>query len=219
MTSGLTERPSRNPGLVWYAAYGSNMHAARFDFYLNGGTPPGSRRTYPGCRDSQPPRRTLPVMMPGGIYFALESMVWTGGMALYDPELPDEAAARAYLISAGQFADIAAQEMHRDPGVDLEVLDQVVSVGHVRLGDGRYETLVYGGDLDGYPLITFTAPWRSADVELNPPSAAYLINIATGLHESHRWDAEQVATYLGKRPGVAGHWAPGDLDDLVRAVL
>jgi hypothetical protein len=158
-------------------------------------------------------------MMPGGIYFALESAAWTGGMALYDPDLPDEAAARAYLISAGQFADIAAQEMYRDPGVEFEALEEVVSLGRVQLGDGRYETLVYGGELDGAPLITFTAPWGSADVELNPPSAAYLANIATGLRESHRWNAEQVATYLGKRPGIAGHWAPDELDDLVRAVL
>lgn len=219
MTSRVIEQPRRIPGAVWYAAYGSNMHAARFGFYLNGGTPPGGRRNYPGCRDSRPPRRTLPVMMPGGIYFALESAAWTGGMALYDPDLPDEAAARAYLITAGQFADIAAQEMYRDPGVDLEVLDEVVSLGRVRLGDGRYETLVYGGELDGSPLITFTAPWHSADVELNPPSAAYLANIATGLHESHRWGTEQVASYLGKRPGVAGHWAPDELEELVRAVL
>lgn len=212
-------RPSGAPDLIWYAAYGSNMHAARFEFYLKGGKPPGSRQTYPGCRDSHPPRRTLPVMMPGGIYFALESPAWTGGMALYDPALPDEAAARAYLITKAQFADIAAQEMYRTPGVDIDVLDDVVRLGRVRVGDGRYETLVYAGDLDGCSLITFTAPWGSADVPLNPPAAPYLAMLASGLRESHRWDAEQITAYLGKRPGVAGVWAPDDLEDLVRAAL
>ena len=195
------------------------MHADRFSFYLNGGTPPGGRRSYPGCRDSSPPRRTLPVMMPGGVYFALESAAWTGGMALYDPDLPDEAAARAYLISTGQFADVAAQEMYRAPGVDLNVLDDVVTRGRVQVGDGRYETLVYGGDLDGSPLITFTAPWRATTIELNPPAAPYLAMLATGLHESHRWSAEQITAYLGKRPGVAGAWAVEDLEDLVRTAL
>lgn len=195
------------------------MHAARFEFYLKGGKPPGGRRTYPGCRDRRSPRRALPVMMPGGVYFALESAAWTGGMAFYDPGLPDEAAARAYLISAGQFADLAAQEMYRDPGSDLDVLEDVVTRGRVQVGDGRYETLVYAGDLDGAPLITFTAPWRSADVDLNPPAGPYLAMLATGLHESHRWNAEQITAYLGKRPGVAGMWALEDLEELVRAAL
>jgi len=222
MTSKPTDmpiRPARADDLIWYAAYGSNMHAARFKFYVQGGTPPGSRRTYPGCRDRRLPRRTLPVMMPGGIYFALESPAWTGGMAMYDPDLPDEAAARAYLISRTQFSDLAAQEMYKAPGVDIEVLDDVVAHGRVRLGDGRYETLVYAGDLDGSPLITFTAPWSSADVALNPPVAPYLAMLASGLRESHRWDVEQITAYLGKRPGVAGIWAPADLEDLVKAAL
>jgi hypothetical protein len=158
-------------------------------------------------------------MMPGGVYFALESAAWTGGMALYDPDLPDEAAARAYLISAGQFADIAAQEMYRDPGVDLDVLEDAVALGRVRMGDGRYETLVYGGELDGSPLFTFTASWRFGDIDLNPPAASYLANLATGLYESHRWGAEQITAYLGKRPGVSGVWALEDLEELVRAAL
>lgn len=212
-------RHTGTEGLIWYAAYGSNMHAARFAFYIQGGTPPGSRKTYPGCRDGRLPRRTLPVMMPGGIYFALESPAWTGGMAMYDPDLPDEAAARAYLITRPQFSDLAAQEMYRAPGVDIEVLDDVVTHGRVRLGDGRYETLVYAGDLDGSPLITFTAPWSSADVALNPPAAPYLAMLASGLRESHQWDAEQITAYLGKRPGVAGVWTPADLEDLVKAAL
>lgn len=205
--------------LIWYAAYGSNMHAARFAFYIQGGTPPGSRRTYPGCRDNRPPRRTSPVMMPGGIYFALESPAWTGGMAMYDPGLPDQAAARAYLISRSQFSDLAAQEMYRPPGTDIEVLDDVVAHGRVSLGEGRYETLVCAGDLDGHPLITFTAPWSSSDVTLNPPAAPYLAMLASGLRESHRWDAEQITAYLGKRPGVAGNWAPDDLEKVVRGAL
>lgn len=48
---------------------------------------------------------------------------------MYDPLLPGEAAARAYLMTAGQFADVAAQEMYRKPGVDLDVLADVVARG------------------------------------------------------------------------------------------
>lgn len=204
--------------LVWYAAYGSNMHADRLKFYLAGGRPPGGRRTYPGCRDSRPPRRTVPVMIPGGIYFALESRAWTGGMALYDPDLPGEAAARAYLITTSQFSDIAAQEMYREPGVDL-ILGELLEQGRLQLGEGRYETLVCAGSKDGFPLITFTAPWRSTEAALNPPAPAYLAMLARGLHESHRWPASAISAYLSTRPGVAGSWPPAQLDPLVEAAV
>lgn len=108
--TGVEER------LVWYVAYGSNMHAARLAWYIGGGCPPGGRRTYPGCRDPRPPSRSVPVSLPGGIYFAGESRAWTGGMAFYDPQLPGVAAARAYLVTVEQFTDIAAQEMYRPAG-------------------------------------------------------------------------------------------------------
>ena len=56
-------------------------------------------------------------VVAGGIYFATESPVWTGGRAFYDPELRGRAAMRSCLVTAGRFSDIAAQEMYRDPGV------------------------------------------------------------------------------------------------------
>ncbi|MFC7740410.1 hypothetical protein ACFQXA_04765 [Nocardiopsis composta] len=42
--------------------------------------------------------------------------MWGGGLAMLDPALPGAAPARAYLVGAEQFADIAAQEMYRSPG-------------------------------------------------------------------------------------------------------
>lgn len=192
--------------LVWYVAYGSNMHADRLGYYLGGGRPPGAARVYPGCRDSRPPRRTTPVFLTGGIYFALESRTWTGGMAFYDPALPGRAAARGYLITAGQFADVAAQEMARRPYVDLD-LSEAVATGRAQLGPGRYETLVCPGTLDGYPLLTFTAPWACADVDPTPPAPRYLGLIASGLREAHGWSDDTLAAYLAERPGVRGHWS------------
>ncbi|WP_229068816.1 histone deacetylase [Actinoplanes sp. DH11] len=197
--------------LVWYAAYGSNLYAARLRYYLAGGRPPGARRVLPGCRDASEPLATAPVMLPGGIYFALESSQWAGGMAMYDPQLPGTVAARAYLMTAGQFADVVAQEMYREPGVDLDVLDDVVRHGRVQLGPGRYETLVCAGARDGHPIFTFTAPWSAAEVTPNAPAAAYLRMLVGGLHESHRWDREQIASYLHARPGVAGAWTMAEL--------
>ncbi|MFI9005637.1 histone deacetylase [Actinosynnema sp. NPDC053489] len=183
--------------LVWYVSYGSNMHADRFARYLAGGTPVGATRGHPGCRDRDPPRETRPVEVPGGIYFATESPVWLGGRAFYDPDLPGAVAARAYLVTAGQFADVAAQEMYRDPGVDLD-LTTAVAAGRHALGPGRYETLLHLGGHDGHPALTFTAPWSSADVAHTKPSAAYLAVLASGLAEAHGRPAEWIARYLAR---------------------
>lgn len=161
------------PELVWYVSYGSNMNAARLNCYLAGGTPPGAQRANPGCRDPRPPRRVISCELAGGVYFATWSPVWGGGRAFFDPELPGTVPARAYLITPEQFADIAAQEMYRDPGEDLD-LAEVLASGRVELGPGRYETLLHVGNREGHPLLTFTAPWHASDVPHIPPSPAYL---------------------------------------------
>jgi hypothetical protein len=205
--------------LVWYAAYGSNLHAARLRYYLAGGRPAGARRHYPGCRDSRPPRRTVPMVLPGGIYFALESMAWTGGMAFYDPELPGRVAARGYLLTEAQFTDIASQEMYRTPGADRDLVDEVVTRGRVRLGPGRYETLIHAGTRDGHPLLTFTAPWRASEVEWTPPAPRYLAMIAGGIHQAHGWSAARITAYLAGRPGVAGRWSRAAVDQVVVRAL
>ncbi|WAL68654.1 histone deacetylase [Amycolatopsis cynarae] len=199
-------RPGQ-PGLVWYVSYGSNMNAARFGCYLAGGTPDGAKRGFPGCRNPQPPSATRGCHLPGGIYFATESPVWGGGRAFHDPALPGTTPARAYLITAGQFADVAAQEMYREPDGDLD-LSGVLATGRVQLGPGRYETLLCGGELDGHPMLTFTASWSSTDVELVAPSAGYLRMLATGLCDAHGWDITRAARYLAELPGALGTWTP-----------
>lgn len=198
-------------GLVWYVSYGANMDARRLGCYIGGGTPSGGSRANPGCRDGSPPRRTCAVWLPGAVYFALESPMWGGGLALYDPGdgpgdgpaggaedgdgVEGRAAARAYLVTAGQFADIAAQEMYRSPGADVDLV-ALTRDGRLSLGEGRYETLVHAGDLDGVPMVTFTAPWRSVDVPAAAPSAAYLRTLGGGLAAAHGWPAWRAAAYL-----------------------
>nr|WP_246450853.1 histone deacetylase [Allostreptomyces psammosilenae] len=193
------------------------MHLERLTYYLKGGRPPGGTRTYPGCRDSSPPERALPVMLPGTLYFATESPVWTGGRAFYDPDASGEMPARAYLLTPRQFADIAAQEMYREPGEELD-LSEVLAHGRAQMGPGRYETLVCPGTLDDHPVLTFTAPWGSSDVAWNAPSAAYLRHLAAGLISAHGWSPQQAADYLAGRPGAEGVWQPTDVARLVAGV-
>ncbi|WP_280426392.1 histone deacetylase [Nocardia carnea] len=210
------------PDYVWYASYGSNLHTDRLNYYIQGGTPPGTNHYYPGMRDRTPPQETAALNLPGAIYFTWESPVWTGGVAFYAPEPPRTwpagAAARAYLITTSQFADLQNQEMYRAPGPELD-LTEVLATGRSQLGPGRYETLVHAADLGGWPVLTFTAPWNPHTVQLNSPSQRYLHMIISGLHEAHHWEAPQLLRYLAKLPGVDGNWPEAELRALIEATL
>src|SRR5439155_18341699 len=133
-------------------------------------------RVNPGARDRTPPVRSVPVDLPGTTYFAGESPQWGGGVAFYDHETPGHTAARAYLVTAGQLADIAAQEMYRVPQ-DGDPLEAVVvgrlDGGRHQLGPGRYETLLQVGTREGHPLFTFTSPHGVDHVEHSEPTAGY----------------------------------------------
>ncbi|MCE7083333.1 histone deacetylase [Streptomyces sp. ST2-7A] len=201
---------------LWYAAYGSNTHPARLALYLRGGVHPDGGREYPGCRDPRPPERSVPLWLPGSLYFATLSPVWRGGRAFYDPDTPGPAAARGHLLRPGQFADLLAQEMYREPGTEpVPDLHGLLTAGRLRVGPGRYETLVLAGELDGFPVVTFTAPWRSDEVPSVAPAPAYLWRIGAGLREANDWTAERAADALAGSPGVAGHWTRDALAALI----
>jgi hypothetical protein len=212
--SGAAGRSEDRSGLVWYAAYGSNMHLPRLRYYLTGGTPAGGALALPGSRDPADPVRSVPIMLRGQLYFATESLVWTGGRAFYDPAAPGATAVRAHLITAAQFSDIAAQEMYRKPGTDLDLTEAITS-GRSTLGPGRYETLVCAGSHDDHPILTFTAPWHCADVPGNPPAAAYLRHLSAGLADSHGWTTEQIAAYLAACPGADIGWTADSIAALL----
>jgi len=191
---------------VWYVAYGSNLSLDRLSCYVAGGCPPGGSRAHPGARDRTLPARSIPVELPGTTYFAGRSAQWGGGVAFYDHATPGRTAARGYLVSAGQFADIAAQEMHRDPRAD-DPLEQLVlaplAEGRHEVGPGGYETVVDVGRHDGAPMLTFTAPHRAAAAERSRPSAAYLATMARGLGEAHGWDDQVAHEYLAGLQNLA----------------
>ena len=189
---------------VWYAAYGSNLDRDRFLCYLQGGRPPGASRTYPGARDGSAPVRDVPMTLPGEVFFGWESPTWGGGIAFYHAEVDGGAAARAYLVTAQQFSDVAAQEMHRPPGADLDLTTVLGSRRH-DTGPGRYESLHLVGEIDGDPVLTFTTPDPAA-LQPNPPSSAYLATIARGLRDSHGLSDEAICDYLSARPGMQPGW-------------
>lgn len=184
---------------VWYVSYGSNMSAERLACYLEGGSPPGGARPNPGARDATLPTRSIPVDLPGTTYFAGDSPQWGGGVAFYDHDTPGRTAARGYLVTRQQLADIAAQEMYRVPaeGDPLEqVLLEPLPEGRHVVGPGHYETLVEVGRHEGLAMITFTSPRGAGAVDHAAPGPAYRETLAVGLRESRAWGEADVAAYL-----------------------
>jgi hypothetical protein len=156
------------------------------------------------------------VELPGVVYFATESPVWSGGRAFYDPGASGRVLACAHLVTAEQFSDIAAQEMYREPGPDADLdLGEVLARGRSVLGEGRYETLVCPGSLDGRPVLTFTAPWSVHEAELRAPAAGYVKYLADGLLATGAWDVGTIAGYVSRCPGAAGVWSERGVGELV----
>jgi hypothetical protein len=194
--------PLPHGGEVWYVSYGSNMSEDRLACYIEGGCPVGGTTHNPGARDPRLPRHSIGVELPGAVYFAGDSPQWGGGVAFYDHETPGPAVGRAYLVTAQQFADIAAQEMYRVPDPDDPIEEIVLGGldpeldGRHHVGPGHYETLVEVGQIAGAPMLTFTSPHGIDHVDHNEPSEAYLAMLAEGLREGHGWDESQADRYF-----------------------
>jgi hypothetical protein len=198
---------------VWYASYGSNLSRERFRHYLDGGRPQGASRTYPGARDSTQPEDDRALTLPGEMFFAWESPTWGGGIAFYDADTTGPTLARAYLVSEQQFADVAAQERREVPGEDLD-LSHVLAHSRHDLGPGHYEALHLVGELEGLPVLTFTAP-DPAVLQRNSPTSAYLAKLVAGLRETHDLSDDDLADYLLDRPGIGPEWDRARIAGLV----
>jgi hypothetical protein len=201
--------------LVWDVSYGSNLDRDRLLCYLEGGQPAMAWRGNIGARDPAPPLDDRSVTIPHALFFADVSHVWTGGVAFVDHEADPEAVtlARAFLITAGQLADIIAQESARPVGsVELDpFLDRLEDDGRFELGPGRYDTVLRCGEIDDIACLTFTGRSPMADTALTTPAADYLSMVATGLRAAHGLDDRAVVDYLRLRPGVVGHWSDESL--------
>lgn len=197
---------------VWYAGYGSNLWRHRFERYLHGGTPVGGRRRYRGARDSTPPSGDRAIELPFPLRFGGASRTWGGGMAFVDTARRGRTLARAYRITAEQFADVHAQENGGD--ADPTDLAAVADGDHVVAGRGNYPLIVRCGTLHGAPVVTFTATRPPAQ---RPPAHAYLHTIAAGLAESRRMTPAAIAAYLREAPAVAAGFDAAVLTAVVEA--
>jgi hypothetical protein len=139
--------------------------------------------------------------MPGRLVFAWHSPTWGGAIAFHDPTGDGEVLSTAYLLPPATFSDVVEQEMWRHPGADHD-LGEVITHGRQVLGPGRYETLHRTGELDGRPVLTFSAEDPSVLEPPGEPAAAYLVTIARGLRRSHGLSDDEVVDYLLSAEGL-----------------
>jgi len=135
-----------------------------------------------------------PFPMPGRLVFAWHSPTWGGSIAFHVPAGDGEVLSTAYLLPRATFSDVVEQEMWREPGVDHD-LAEVVGSGRQVLGPGRYETLHLTGELDGLPVVTFSAA-DPGQLEPGEPAAAYLATMARGLRHTHGLTEAEITAYV-----------------------
>ncbi len=155
---------------VWYAAYGSNLSAERFEYYIKGGDCPFNGRPYKGCRDKTLWTRALVGTVPGAMYFAKNSPNWENkGVAFYAPDCEGETIMRFYQISFGQLKDIQKQE------------------------GGWYSRMAFVSFVEGLPAFTLTSECVQNE---NAPGERYLNLIFDALTKDCRIHWAKVKDYL-----------------------
>ncbi len=204
--TSMDERMSSTEEYVWYACYGSNLSAERFGIYITGGSLQidGHTVTEKGCRDSRPPQASEIGRIPYRLVFAGHFEKWENRSAAFldltHNEHDLQTVCRMYKITREQFADVVAQENGGIPPAGFRMED-LRKQGHLDLYPQLpYGRLVYAGEREGIPVLTFTCPegWIEAAGGRGEPSGPYMEVIRSGLCECgfSRGDA---ARYLQAR--------------------
>ena len=170
------------PSHVWYVSYGSNLLRERFEVYLLGGSVAGLDRTYPGGPGTSPASADRPVVLPGGLRFALDAPQWGGGgVAFWDPggEGPG-VLARAWRVTLQQYLQVVHLENGGRHRAAAPWPGDVLARGSAVTADRWYGRLELVGHLDGEPALTFTHPSPGA-VAVRAPSDRYADVVARGL--------------------------------------
>ena len=205
---------------IWYACYGSNLKEERFMCYISGGTPPGAVRNFKGCTDKTHPLASNNIIIHHELYFAKKSVTWNGGgICFLNPKHNEnvETLGRRYLINISQFTDLVRQELKFEGEIEID-LEELIEYGSYNcFTDGRYGLLLYLGEIDGVPIVTFTSE-RLLYEEINPPNPNYLITIAGGLKEIYDINNQEIIDYLKFQKGIKDTELENKLDAILGSV-
>lgn len=205
---------------IWYACYGSNIREGRFMCYINGGTPPGALRNFTGCSDKSIPKQSKTISIDHEMYFAKKSPTWNGGgICFLMPEKDGniETLGRTYLINSSQFIDLVRQELKFEGDLVIDFEELVEKGSYNCMTDGRYGLLLYLGEIEGKPVVSFTSEIYLED-EINPPNEAYLSTIIKGLQEIYNLDETEIVEYFSNKAGIKDFYSNEELNKIVKLV-
>lgn len=208
---------------VWYASYGSNMLKERFMCYIVGGQVNGMASPCEGCRDKTPPLADQWLTVSHRMWFGRKkTATWGyGGVSFLDPEPTSHSSyVRLYKITLEQFNDVISQENRKSSnnqwGHHLQLPElyklQMSAVDKERtlptlhiLPDAWYGRILYLGEKDGAPILTFTcshkdiSEFRVGSLPVNSPSSSYHAVITKGLVEEKGMSVEEAHDYISQR--------------------
>ncbi|MCB7482025.1 hypothetical protein [Christiangramia sediminis] len=203
---------------VWYACYGSNIREERFLCYINGGTPPGALRNFTGCSDKSKPKQSRTITIDHEMYFAKKSPTWNGGgICFLNPEkdITANTLGRTYLINASQFIDLVRQELKFEGSITIDFERLVKEGSYNCMTDGRYGLLLYLGEIEGNPVVTFTSE-AYLEPEINKPDEQYLLTILRGLKEIYTIKEMELLEYFKSKKGVENQFPTNELSRIIK---
>jgi len=203
---------------VWYASYGSNLLQSRFNCYIQGGVPIGSAKMHKGCTDTTLPAKSRTISIKGKLYFAQNSKSWGGGgVAFINENNAEESrvAGRMYLITREQFEQIVMQENDLSQPFFLNIEESIKHKKNVFDEDIWYGKILFLGNEEGYPILTFTNP-NHQNNRIVPPNENYLTTIVKGLKECYNWSNKELIDYLGNAEGIKGYVMENQLMELLK---
>lgn len=200
---------------VWYACYGSNILEERFLCYIKGGQPIGAATKYKGCRDTRLPTDSEEFYISSELYFARNSQNWgNGGVAFIRTKFEPQASTmgRIYLITKGQFVDIAKQESNTNAELILD-FEKALKEGSFMIEPSLwYGNLLYLGQHYNYPIFTLT---NENDLQaFTKPGKDYLQTIIKGIKQAHHLDDKTIFDYLKTKKGIHSNYSEKELWDI-----
>lgn len=211
----------QQPSKIWYACYGSNILEERFLCYICGGTPAGAFKNFEGCRDKSKPEASGKIQIPYELYFAKKSVTWNGGGIGFLKPAKDNSRlslGRKYLISADQFSELVQQELLSEEEVEIDFSELERIKRYDCKPKGRYSRLLYLGEENGIPIISFTSEFYLED-QINAPNPAYLTTIIRGLREIYKMTDNELYSYFKDIEGIKNTPLRKELPEIIRSAV
>ena len=171
--------------------------------------------------------------IPHELYFARSAPFWDDGAIAFIKSKPSQlnfSYGKAYLITKEQFFEIVNQENTQfsskyssksySESIDFKELkkSKFINLGP-KDENIEYGKVIYLGEKDEFPIITFTSKYDFDEDDINPPSQGYLSVIIKGLIDYREFNSIQnIHSYLFSKQGISKHYSSEKLFKLIHEI-